>query len=195
MFYIELGLPHRSLPDGRCERNLRTWHRLTRIRSFFKLTSNRDWRSSLWVTSKAKRVFMLENVYACFLHWKRAQIKIYIFINTRLVSLIFGPSRCCYNDNGLILSLYRTFDIFFFIRYEIRSFTVIVSFRLLFEVLYNLGHPATFKWFWLKKFVTWLPRQSRILPLFTFNSCFSTQSLQPHPRPTTTSYLSTSLNF
>ena len=29
--------------------------------------------------------------------WTRAQIKIYIFISSRLVSLIFGPSCCCYS--------------------------------------------------------------------------------------------------
>ena len=30
------------------------------------------------------------------LRWTRAQIKIYIFISSRLVSLIFGPICCCY---------------------------------------------------------------------------------------------------
>ena len=53
---------------------------------FFKLTGMRDWRFfSFWITSKAKRVFMLENV--CILRWTCAQIKIYMFISTRLVSL------------------------------------------------------------------------------------------------------------
>ena len=34
-----------------------------------------------------------------FLRWTRAQIKIYYFISTRLVSLIFGPSCCCKKKN------------------------------------------------------------------------------------------------
>ena len=95
---------------------------------FFKLTGMRDWRFSLWVTSKAKRskhvdsldwldlnhhfcgVFLfLEHLWVhlfCFsfhvgecklaLRWTRRKIKIYIFISSRFVSLIFGPSCCCY---------------------------------------------------------------------------------------------------
>ena len=39
-------------------------------------------------------VFKLENV-CLFLRWTRAQIKIYIFISSRLVSLNFGSSCCC----------------------------------------------------------------------------------------------------
>ena len=40
------------------------------------------------------RMYSWRNV-RLFLRWTRVQIEVYIFISTRLVSLIFGPSCCC----------------------------------------------------------------------------------------------------
>ena len=64
----------------------------------------------------------------------------------------------------------RIIDILFFKPWTIRFYAVIMSAPLLLGVLYNLGQPATFNWFLLKKFIIWQPRLSWLLPLFTFYS-------------------------
>ena len=86
-FQVECVRGTSSLNTGWCEFGL------------FRIDQHARLTLSLWVTSKAKRVFKLRNV-RLLLCGTRAQIKIYIFISSRLMSLIFGPSCCCYNDDN-----------------------------------------------------------------------------------------------
>ena len=93
--FLDWTLPPAPVASGwKVREELPAWTPAGANSIFFKLTGMRDWHFSLWVTSKAKIVFTLENV-CLFLRWTCVQMKIYIFISTRLVSMIFGPSCCC----------------------------------------------------------------------------------------------------